>query len=86
MRFLGAALVCVAVLCAFFFDGRYGHGIDRAVTDIYLGKCCIWKCGRATSQRRLALMTGLRLCEAAGREPARAGVADGRGSSLMLES
>ena len=38
MRFLGAALVCVAVLCgvdAFFFDGQYGQGLDRAISDIY---------------------------------------------------
>jgi hypothetical protein len=38
MRFFGAALVCIAVLCgvdAFFFDGRYGDGIDRIISTIY---------------------------------------------------
>ena len=38
MRFLGAALVCIAVLYgvdAFFFDGQYGQGIESAISDIY---------------------------------------------------
>ena len=38
MRPLRAALVCIAVLYgvdAFFFDGWDGHGIDRAISDIY---------------------------------------------------
>jgi hypothetical protein len=38
MRFLGAALVCVAVLYgvdAFFFARQYGQGIDRTISDIY---------------------------------------------------
>jgi hypothetical protein len=37
MKFFGAALVCLAVLYgvdAFFFDGRYGHGLDSAISDI----------------------------------------------------
>ena len=38
MKSLGAVLVCIAVLYgidAFFFDGRYGHGMDHAISDIY---------------------------------------------------
>jgi hypothetical protein len=38
MRFFGAALVCIAVLYgvdAFFFDGRYGDGMDRVISSIY---------------------------------------------------
>jgi len=38
MRFLGAALVCIAVLYgvdALFFDGQYGQSIDSAISDIY---------------------------------------------------
>jgi hypothetical protein len=37
MKFLGALLICIAVLYgvdAFFFDGRYGHGLDGAISDI----------------------------------------------------
>ena len=37
MRFLGAALVCIAVLYgvdAHFFDGRYKDGIVQAMSDI----------------------------------------------------
>jgi hypothetical protein len=37
MRFLGAALVCIAVLYgidAYFFDGRYKNGIEQAVSEI----------------------------------------------------
>jgi hypothetical protein len=39
MRFFGAAFVCIAVLYgvdAFFFDGRYGDGMDRVISSIYL--------------------------------------------------
>jgi hypothetical protein len=38
MKSLGAALVCIAVLYgvdAYFFDGQYRHGMDRAISDIY---------------------------------------------------
>ena len=38
MRVFGAALVCIAVLYgvdAFFFDGRYGDGIDRVISNIH---------------------------------------------------
>jgi hypothetical protein len=38
MRFLGAALVCIAVLygCdAYFYDGRYFAGLQREISDIY---------------------------------------------------
>jgi hypothetical protein len=37
MRFLGAALVCVAVLYgmdAFLFDGRYLASLQREIADI----------------------------------------------------
>jgi hypothetical protein len=38
MRFLGAALVCIAVLygCdAYFYDGRYFASLQREIVDIY---------------------------------------------------
>ena len=38
MRLFGAALICIAVLYgvdAFFFDGRYGDGEDRVVSNNY---------------------------------------------------
>jgi hypothetical protein len=37
MRFLDAALVCIAVLYgvdAYFFGGRYGQGIENTISDI----------------------------------------------------
>jgi hypothetical protein len=37
-RFLAAALVCIAVLYgvdALFFDGQYGQGIERTISDIH---------------------------------------------------
>ena len=38
MRFLGAALVCIAVLYgmdAYFYDGRYLASLQRQIADIY---------------------------------------------------
>ena len=38
MRFLGAALVCIAVLYgfdAYFYDGQYFAILERSISDIY---------------------------------------------------
>jgi hypothetical protein len=38
MRFFGAALVCIAVLYgvdAYFYNGQYLAGLERAISDIY---------------------------------------------------
>ena len=68
MKSLGAALVCIAVLYgidAFFFDGRYGHGMDHAISDISaLVSDAHGKPHRAKLQTAPWLHNGLRICEA----------------------
>jgi hypothetical protein len=38
MRFLGAAIVCIAVLYgldAYFYNGQYVASLERGISDIY---------------------------------------------------